>query len=58
MSVNLKHVSFNPNQIGGLFGCTPLSYLCEFWEAEGWMLSHVIPHHQYESVAVFVRGEE
>lgn len=58
MGVNFKHISFNPNELGGLFAMSPLSRLCEQYEKDDWMLSHVIPHTQWESVAVFVRGAE
>lgn len=57
MSVDFKHVVFN-NSYTSMFGGSPLERLCKEWETEGWMLSHVIPHTQYESVAVFVRGIE
>lgn len=49
----VRHIAFNPTPYG-LNG--PLGPICAAQEAEGWRLVQVVPHHQYESVAVFVRG--
>ncbi len=45
-----KHFSFNP-----MFGS--LEFICRNAEVDGWMLSHVVPVHTYESVAVFVKQD-
>lgn len=48
VEVEYKHKAYNPMWAG-------LSMICTHMEEDGWMLYHVVPVHQYESVAVFVR---
>lgn len=51
---NIKHVVFNPMTTTLFVG--PLDSILKREEAAGWRLDQIIPHHQYESVAVFVRS--
>lgn len=51
IEVDYKHRSFNP-MFGGL------SMICANMEEDGWMLYHIVPVNQYESVAVFVRPKQ
>lgn len=49
----VKHVAFNPTNF--IYGYSPLESVCRRLEEEGWVLYKVVPNHQYESVAVFVK---
>lgn len=48
-----KHVVFNPVSL--TYNFSPLDIICSNMEIEGWKLVEVVPHHQYESVAVFAK---
>lgn len=48
-----KHIVFSPVSYPGL---STLAAICSDQEKSGWRLLKVIPHHQYESVAVFERS--
>lgn len=47
-----KHEAYNPI---GSYGFSPLGNLCKVLESEGWNLIRIVPHHQYESIAIFRR---
>ena len=47
------HVAFNPNSLGAAH--SPLADICRAQEKEGWRLIQIVPHHLYESIAVFGR---
>ena len=47
-----KHTAFNPIPMST--SDSPLLSICSIWQDQGWRLVQVIPHHQYESIAVFV----
>jgi hypothetical protein len=49
----VRHVTFNPST--ALAGYSPLTEICRANQAEGWALVRVVPHHQYEAVAVLER---
>lgn len=49
----VKHVTFNPQPIGHLD--SPIGGLCAAHQLDGWELIRVVPHHQFEAVAVFHR---
>jgi hypothetical protein len=49
----VRHAVFNPTTMS--MGHSPLAQLVAVWERDDWRLVQVIPHHQYESVAVFER---
>ena len=51
------HVAFNPTPLG--MAHSPLGDICREWERDGWRLIQIVPHHMYESIAVFgrTRGE-
>lgn len=52
--MEIRHRTFNPIQMG--FGYpTPLTNICADMESKGWELSHIVPHTQYEHIAVFHR---
>lgn len=53
-NIGVKHVIFNPMTTTLFVG--PLESILRREEAAGWRLDQIIPHHQYESVAVFVRS--
>jgi hypothetical protein len=53
--MEVRHRSFNPIVMGFGFPTT-LSGICSDMEKGGWELSHIVPHTQYEHVAVFKRG--
>ena len=53
MAAEVTHVVFNPSA-----SHSPLTHICAEWERGGWRLVQVVPHHQYESVAVFERLRE
>lgn len=50
---NVRHVAFNPTNF--MYGYSPLGAICSNLEEEGWVLYKVVPNHQYESIAVFVK---
>lgn len=53
----IKHVPFNP-AIGGAMGIpTQLSLICEKLEGNGWILLRVVPWGNFESIAIFTKGE-
>jgi hypothetical protein len=52
-SYEVRHAVFNPTVLQATH--SPLAQLVAAWERDDWRLVQVIPHHQYESVAVFVR---
>lgn len=52
-SQEVRHVPFNPVPMGLM--SSPLAAICDDHERGGWRLVQVVPHHQYESIAVFVR---
>jgi len=54
--MEVKHVTFNPKLIGPSYSV--LAPILETWEADGWELDRVIPHREYESIAVLHRGED
>lgn len=49
----IKHVVFNPTSFS--YNYSPLGVICKTMEEEGWVLYKIIPHHQYESVAIFIK---
>lgn len=49
----VRHAVFNPTIMG--VSHSPLQDLLPAWEKDGWQLVRVLPHHQYESIAVFER---
>lgn len=53
----IEHVAFNPRQLG-LDGQSALERVVSDWQRGGWALLRVVPHHPYESVAVFTRRTE
>ena len=54
-TADVLHVAFNPTPMG--FFDSPLQRILAHHEEEGWTLLRVVAHHQYESVAVFVRED-
>lgn len=50
----IEHVAFNPRQLG-LSGQSALERVVSDWQRGGWALLRVVPHHPYESIAVFTR---
>lgn len=53
-SEEIKHVAFNPRQLG-LGEQSALERVASDWQRDGWALLRVVPHHPYESIAVFTR---
>lgn len=51
----VRHVAFNPTTSFMSYGYSPLESVCRRLEEEGWVLYKVVPNHQYESVAVFIK---
>lgn len=49
-----RHISFNPSTYPG-FPST-LSGICSDMEKDGWELSNIVQHTQYEHIAVFKRS--
>jgi hypothetical protein len=52
--LEVTHIPFNPTPLSTTH--SPLGDICNDWGRGGWRLVQVVPHHEYESVAVFVRG--
>ena len=52
----VAHVSFNPHPLP--LGESPLSRVVSDWERGGWRLVRIVPHHEYESIAVFERHKD
>ncbi len=52
----VNHIPFNPNPLS--VGHSPLGDICNDWARGGWALLRVVPVHQYEAIAVFVRPAE
>lgn len=53
--MEIRHRSFNPI-VMSLGYPSSLSGICSDMEKDGWELSHIVPHSQYEHVAVFKRS--
>lgn len=53
MKIEVKHVVFNPLALTG--GSSVLASITAALEGDGWQLTRIIPHLQFESVAVFER---
>lgn len=51
----VNHIPFNPHPL--TIGDSPLGRICDEWGRGGWQLLRVVPVHQFEAIAVFVRGE-
>lgn len=55
--VEYRHCTLNPSLIS-FNGISQLMRVCRMMEEDGFRLIYIVPHTQYESVAVFERPEE
>lgn len=53
MKIEVKHRVYNP--LSGLPGLSTLAAICSDMEKDGWQLTRIVPHMQFESVAIFER---
>lgn len=49
--MQVRHVAFNPT-----YGS--IQTICQKQEEDGFILSHIVTYHQFESIAVFTKDED
>lgn len=54
MKIEVRHITFSPYS-GMPGGFSPLANICSKIEKDGWQLIRIIPHLQFESIAIFER---
>lgn len=53
--MRIRHRVFNP--LSGIYGLSVLDAICTDMERDGWILINIVPHTQFESVAIFQQIE-